>query len=86
MNKSDSQRCPSCNKATLVLDENSGELACSTCGIVVTEKGAADGPEWRSLMSLSTSSPFFLRTSTPTTLIFFDLTIVSNHTIAVKKI
>ena len=48
MNKSDSQRCPSCNKATLVLDENSGELACSTCGIVVTEKGAADGPEWRS--------------------------------------
>ena len=48
MQKSDKQRCPSCNKPSLVLDENSGELACSTCGIVVTEKGAADGPEWRS--------------------------------------
>ena len=48
MQKSDKQRCPSCNKPSLILDENSGELACSTCGIVVTEKGAADGPEWRS--------------------------------------
>ena len=48
MQKNDKQRCPSCNKTSLVLDENSGELACSACGIVITEKGAADGPEWRS--------------------------------------
>ena len=48
MEKIEKQRCPSCNKPSLVLDENSGELACSNCGIVVTEKGAADGPEWRS--------------------------------------
>ena len=48
MPNDDKQRCPSCNKASLVLDQNSGELACSTCGLVITEKGAADGPEWRS--------------------------------------
>ena len=42
------QRCPACNKSSLVLDENSGELACSTCGIVISENRASTDPEWRS--------------------------------------
>ena len=42
------ERCPGCNKSSLVLDENSGELACSTCGIVISENGQSEAPEWRS--------------------------------------
>ena len=42
------ERCPSCNKSTLVLDENSGELVCSTCGMVISENRESGGPEWRS--------------------------------------
>ena len=42
------ERCPSCNKSTLVLDEDSGELVCSTCGIVISENRESSGPEWRS--------------------------------------
>ena len=42
------ERCPSCNKSSLVLDEDSGELVCSTCGIVISENRESSGPEWRS--------------------------------------
>ena len=42
------QRCPSCAKSKMVLDENTGELFCSFCGFVITEKIAEGGPEWRS--------------------------------------
>ena len=42
------QRCPSCTKAKMVLDETTGELFCSFCGFVETEKITEGGPEWRS--------------------------------------
>jgi len=42
------QRCPSCTKAKMVLDEITGELFCSFCGFVETEKITEGGPEWRS--------------------------------------
>ena len=42
------QRCPTCNKSSFVLDDNSGELVCSTCGMVISENSEAGGPEWRS--------------------------------------
>jgi len=42
------QRCPSCAKTKMVLDENTGELICSFCGFVVSEKITEGGPEWRS--------------------------------------
>ena len=42
------ERCPSCNKSSLVLDEDSGELVCSACGIVISENRESGGPEWRS--------------------------------------
>jgi len=45
---SNEQRCPSCNKSTLINDDNSGEIVCKTCGIVLSEGSEASGPEWRS--------------------------------------
>src|SRR5438093_10964806 len=32
------RRCPRCGKASLVEDEESGELICSNCGFVLKEK------------------------------------------------
>ena len=43
-----SDRCPQCGKRTLVEDANTGELSCSNCGFVVTERAVDQGPEWRS--------------------------------------
>ncbi len=42
------QRCPSCTKTKMVLDDTTGELFCSFCGFVVTERITEGGPEWRS--------------------------------------
>jgi len=42
------QRCPSCTKTKMILDNNTGELFCSFCGFVMTEKLIEGGPEWRS--------------------------------------
>ena len=47
-NTSNKQHCPSCAKTKMVLDENTGELFCSFCGYVLTEKITEGGPEWRS--------------------------------------
>ncbi len=41
------RRCPRCGKASLVRDEESGELICSNCGFVLREKIEEEGPEWR---------------------------------------
>ena len=48
VNNLDKQRCQSCTKAKMVLDEITGELFCSFCGFVETEKITEGGPEWRS--------------------------------------
>ena len=42
------QRCPSCTKTKMILDEDKGELFCSFCGYVTPEQIVQDGPEWRS--------------------------------------
>jgi len=42
------QKCPSCGKTTMITDENTGELICSTCGFVISEKLEDTGAEWRS--------------------------------------
>jgi len=41
-------RCPACGKNSMVLDGSGSELYCSACGLVVKEKIAEVGPEWRS--------------------------------------
>ncbi len=43
-----SDRCPQCGKRTLVEDVHTGELSCSNCGFVVSERAVDQGPEWRS--------------------------------------
>ncbi len=40
--------CPRCAKGKLVTDNESGEMFCSRCGFVITEKLQESGPEWRS--------------------------------------
>jgi len=42
------QRCPSCTKTKMILDEDKGELFCGFCGYVAPEQVVQDGPEWRS--------------------------------------
>ena len=42
------ERCPACNKTSLVVDQTSGELLCSICGIVISENRESVDPEWRS--------------------------------------
>jgi len=42
------EKCPRCVKGTLVTDHESGEMCCSKCGFVLSEKLQEAGPEWRS--------------------------------------
>jgi transcription initiation factor TFIIB len=41
------KKCPECGSADLVFDENTGELICSNCGLVVEEQIIERGREWR---------------------------------------
>jgi len=42
------EKCPRCAKGKLVTDNESGEMFCSKCGFVLSEKIQEAGPEWRS--------------------------------------
>ena len=42
------ESCPRCGQGKLVTDNESGEMCCSKCGFVITEKLQESGPEWRS--------------------------------------
>ena len=44
-------KCPSCGDKKIVTDQNTGELCCSKCGLVVTDKISDTGAEWRSFGS-----------------------------------
>ncbi len=41
------ERCPRCGRGPMVIDTSGGELACSSCGLVIKEKLEEVGPEWR---------------------------------------
>ncbi|MEE8179416.1 MAG: TFIIB-type zinc ribbon-containing protein [Nitrosopumilaceae archaeon] len=41
-------KCARCGKGKLVTDNESGEMFCSNCGFVMSEKLQESGPEWRS--------------------------------------
>ena len=43
-----SPKCPSCGDRKIVTDQNTGELFCSKCGLVITDKIVDTGAEWRS--------------------------------------
>ena len=42
------EKCPRCGKGKMVTDHESGEMFCSKCGFVISEKLQESGPEWRS--------------------------------------
>ena len=48
VNTTHKEMCPRCGQGTLVADNESGEIYCSKCGFVLTERLQESGPEWRS--------------------------------------
>ena len=64
------QRCPSCTKTKMILDDNTGELFCSFCGFVVTDKIVEGGPEWR---SFSNDGPDRSRVGSGTSITMHDM-------------
>ena len=40
------EKCPRCGKGKMVTDNESGEMFCSKCGFVMSEKLQESGPEW----------------------------------------
>ena len=40
-------RCPECGSGNLIHDEDSAEIICGNCGLVVKESMINNGPEWR---------------------------------------
>ena len=47
-NNLNESKCPSCGDRKIITDQNTGELFCSNCGIVVTDKIMDTSAEWRS--------------------------------------
>ncbi|MDH5463659.1 MAG: transcription initiation factor IIB [Nitrosopumilus sp.] len=41
-------KCPSCGDKKIVTDQTTGELFCGKCGLVISDKIADTGAEWRS--------------------------------------
>ncbi len=41
-------KCPACGNRKIISDQNTGELFCGKCGLVITDKIADTGAEWRS--------------------------------------
>jgi transcription initiation factor TFIIB len=39
--------CPECGSGNLIHDDDSGEIICGGCGLVIKESIVNDGPEWR---------------------------------------
>ena len=38
------ERCPECDGSSIVYDQSSGEIVCTTCGFVITTKIIDKGP------------------------------------------
>lgn len=66
-----SDRCPNCGKRSLVEDLSSGELSCSNCGFVVSEKSIDHGPEWRTFSDEKSTNK--VRTGSPTSITYRDM-------------
>ena len=45
------QECPECKSVDFINDMTRGELICSSCGIVLSDKLIDHGPEWRAFSS-----------------------------------
>jgi len=43
-----SDKCQRCGKGSMLTDNNTGEMFCSKCGFVASDRTEREGPEWRS--------------------------------------
>ncbi len=68
---SSSDRCQRCGKGTMLTDSNTGEMFCSKCGFVATDRVEQEGPEWRSFSKEENENR--TRTGTPTSLAMHDM-------------
>ena len=66
-----SDRCPNCGKRTLVEDAHSGELSCSSCGYVISERAMDSGPEWRNFSDEKGQDK--ARAGSPTSITYRDM-------------
>ena len=66
-----SDRCPQCGKRTLIEDNNTGEISCSNCGYVATERSIDQGPEWRAFSNEKGEDK--ARTGAPTSITYRDM-------------
>jgi len=66
-----SDRCQRCNKGVILTDSNTGEMFCSKCGFVATDRVEQEGPEWRAFSKEEGDNR--TRTGTPTSLAMHDM-------------
>jgi transcription initiation factor TFIIB len=64
------ERCPECGDIEFVTDMETGEIACSKCGLVLQEEILDQKPEWRAFTPKETRSK--ARTGPPASLRKFD--------------
>ncbi|TFF95578.1 MAG: transcription initiation factor IIB [Promethearchaeota archaeon] len=70
MSQNNSNLCPECGNDNIIADESRGELVCSLCGLVITQRLIDSGPEWRAFSSEEANKK--VRTGAPTTLTLHD--------------
>jgi len=63
--------CSRCGKGSMLTDDDSGEMFCSKCGFVATERVEQEGPEWRSFSKDGGQDR--TRTGTPISLAMHDM-------------
>jgi transcription initiation factor TFIIB len=64
-------KCPSCSNKKTITDSESGEVVCSKCGRVLSDKLLETGPEWRTFAADETDTR--VRTGMPESLARHDM-------------
>ena len=65
-----SPKCPVCGVIKILTDQNTGELFCGKCGLVISDKITDTSAEWRSFQKEGGADP--TRTGAPTSLTMHD--------------
>ncbi len=66
-----SDKCQRCGKGSMLTDNNTGEMFCSKCGFVASDRTEREGPEWRSFSKDEHGDR--VRAGTPTSLAIHDM-------------
>ena len=66
-----SDKCQRCGKGSMLTDDNTGEMFCSKCGFVASDRTEQEGPEWRSFSKDEHGDR--ARAGTPTSLAMHDM-------------